>query len=306
MKVTNIVEVLCMRKKQQDSPLSLLFKDNVIAKDLINHVLNLPEVIKAEDLLEGDTRETGKYRGKQKRFFRTRYRDVMKQIRNERRILIVGVENQQRCDPIMPLRVVEGELLDYTRQYAEIRLQHRREWKDENGNKKIPDDVDFYEYKAGFLWTDRLIPVTTIVVYWGRDPWRGPKHFRGLLKNGEDVKTIESEMVVLDVCRMSDEEIMTWDMDLRTVFWITKYAEDEDKLFAYMKENSAYVENVPELIYDAIESTTGSTALKLLRSRMKTEKNRQRAWCWQWQRIIWISLKSLAMPKGKFLPSEGG
>lgn len=99
---------------------------------------------------------------------------------------------------------------------------------------------------------------------------------------------------------------MTWDMDLRTVFWITKYAEDEDKLFAYMKENSAYVENVPELIYDAIESTTGSTALKLLRSRMKTEKNRQRAWCWQWKRIIWISLKSLAMPKGKFLPSEGG
>ena len=119
-----------MRKKQQDSPLSLLFKDNVIAKDLINHVLNLPEVIKAEDLLEGDTRETGKYRGKQKSFFRTRYRDVMKQIRNERRNLIVGVENQQRCDPIMPLRVVEGELLDYTRQYAEIRLQHRREWKD--------------------------------------------------------------------------------------------------------------------------------------------------------------------------------
>ena len=71
MKVTNIVEVLCMRKKQQDSPLSLFFKDNVIAKDLINHVLNLPEVIKAEDLLEGDTRETGKYRGKQKSFFRT-------------------------------------------------------------------------------------------------------------------------------------------------------------------------------------------------------------------------------------------
>lgn len=47
-----------MRKKQQDSPLSLLFKDNVIAKDLINHVLNLPEVIKAEDLLEGDTQES--------------------------------------------------------------------------------------------------------------------------------------------------------------------------------------------------------------------------------------------------------
>ena len=39
-----------------------------------------------------------------------------------------------------------------------------------------------------------------------------------------------------------------------------------------MKENKNYVENVPELIYDAIESTTGSTALKLLKSKMITEE----------------------------------
>ena len=39
-----------------------------------------------------------------------------------------------------------------------------------------------------------------------------------------------------------------------------------------MKENKNYVENVPELIYDAIESTTGSKALKLLKSKMITEE----------------------------------
>ena len=41
--------------KKQDSPLSLLFRDNSIAKDLINHVLAFPEEIHAEDLSEGDT-----------------------------------------------------------------------------------------------------------------------------------------------------------------------------------------------------------------------------------------------------------
>ncbi len=65
-----------MTVKKQDSPLSLLFRDNTIAKDLINHVLAFPEEIHAEDLPEGDTRETGKYETGLKSFFRTRYRDV--------------------------------------------------------------------------------------------------------------------------------------------------------------------------------------------------------------------------------------
>ena len=258
--------------KKQDSPLSLLFRDNSIAKDLINHVLAFPEEIHAEDLSEGDTRETGKYETGLKSFFRTRYRDVLKQVKSGKRILIVGMENQQRPNPIMTLRVLEGEVLDYLRQYSDIRMKHRREWKDENGKSHKPKGIDFYEYKEGFLWTDRLIPVTTIVLYWGRVPWRGPRHFKGILDDSEDVRTIDLEMYVLDVCRMSDEEINTWDMDLRTVFWFTKYAQDMDKLLCYMKENKNYVENVPELIYDAIESTTGSKALKLLKSKMITEE----------------------------------
>lgn len=83
--------------------------------------------------------------------------------------------------------------------------------------------------------------------------------------------TIETEVNLLDVCRMTEEEICSYTSELRTVFGFRKYAEDKDKLKAFIDNNEEYFSNVSETALNALDELTHSPELK----EMRTLKNQK-------------------------------
>lgn len=162
---------------KKDSATTLLFKSrNENFAELFNRTMPDFEPLRPEDLSEEDIKETA-YLQITKEDGGTalvQYRDVVKGTRNGRIFAILGIENQSEIDYAMPFRVLELDFVNYARQVQIIRERHAREWRDEKGNMHIPGGISTGEYLGRFLKEDRIICCTTLVVYWGEQPWDGP------------------------------------------------------------------------------------------------------------------------------------
>ena len=108
-----------------------------------------------------------------------KYRDGMKifsGMSDEKAVyLLLGVELQSEVHYAMPVKDMVYDALQYAAQVEEAAKSHRNE------RKNIPPEVrksekkpNSGEYLSGFYREDRLLPVITLVVYFGADPWDGP------------------------------------------------------------------------------------------------------------------------------------
>lgn len=79
------------------------------------------------------------------------------------------LENQETVDYSMPVRVLLREALEYDRQVKDIRRRNNASCKGEQEKETAGE----YLYKV--RKTDRLCPVSTLIVYWGNEPWDGPR-----------------------------------------------------------------------------------------------------------------------------------
>lgn len=77
---------------------------------------------------------------------------------------------------------------------------------------------------------------------------------------------VQVDMNLLDVCRMSDEEICGYTGELRTVFGFRKYAEDKEKLGRFIISNREHFSNVSETAMNALEELTHSPELTKIRT----------------------------------------
>ena len=75
-----------------------------------------------------------------------------------------------------------------------------------DGDIHVPEDVTAGEYLGRFLKSDKIERCVTLVVYWGKDPWDGPTKLSELFRGADlSCHTVQLEMNLLDVCRMTDE-----------------------------------------------------------------------------------------------------
>ena len=73
------------------------------------------------------------------------------------------------------------------------------------------------------------------------------------------------KMNLLDVCRMPDEEILSYNSELRTVFGFMKYARDRDKLKEFINNNPKHFNSVSETALNALDELTHSPELREIR-----------------------------------------
>ena len=89
------------------------------------------------------------------------------------------------------------------------------------------------EYLSGFGKGDKLLPVITLVVYFGAKAWDGPKSLHEMLAV-KDTKALayiaDYKLNLLEPATMSDEEIAKLKSDLKDVFFFIKYSGDKEKL----------------------------------------------------------------------------
>ena len=99
--------------------------------------------------------------------------------------MILGVEDQSDIHYAMPVKDMVYDSLHYASQVEEAARSHRRETGKVREDKVRAEEyeptesvtgkkVSSGEYLTGFYKEDRLIPVITLVVYFGADKWDAP------------------------------------------------------------------------------------------------------------------------------------
>lgn len=151
------------------------FSDNRRFADLFNTVWFHREVISPEELcdaaevyheLEAEKRlpET---RGRR----RERIRDVCKVMKSGMTLRILALENMELVDYAAPLRCIQYDVMEYSRQVDRLRKKNRQE-------KRLATSA---EMLCGLRQTDRLMPVYTLCLYHGADKWDGPRSLRDMM-----------------------------------------------------------------------------------------------------------------------------
>ena len=148
--------------------LNRYFEDGERYADLINgYAFNGDQVVRKEDVQELDPRETGRLGrrpGVQK------YRDSIRRVVLGARFVLIGLEHQDQVHYAMPVRVMLQDAAEYDRQLRRIRRANRR-----------VGGLTGAEFLGGFTRRDRVCPVITLVLYYGKKPWDGAMDLHGLM-----------------------------------------------------------------------------------------------------------------------------
>ena len=134
-------------------------------------------------------RFTGKTGSGRTARIRSRYRDVFKEIGKVKVVLMIGTERQSFVDYSMPVRVMDYDALEYKDQIQRIASERKTENVAKSGKKK----VELSPIKK----EDRLIPVITLVLYMGEEPWNAAKNLHGLLDFSEVPKNLETIFLII-------------------------------------------------------------------------------------------------------------
>lgn len=182
------------------------------------------ECWKAEDISEADRRGTDARRGA-----RERYRDLFKKVDSALVHLYIGTELMEYVDYTMPLRVMDSDTLSYLQQKKAISKGHMER-----------KDLEREEYLSRFSRADRLLPVATLVLYCGEQPWDGAECLHEMLDFGklpEQFKTyVENYAIhILDVCHTPDERLREFPREICFLLMCIKYAKDKEA-FSRLKE----------------------------------------------------------------------
>ena len=85
--------------------------------------------------------------------------------------MLLGNEGQEHVHYAMPLRVMGYDYGTYKKQYDDKARSYRE---NKDGRKGMDSD----EVLSGLKRADRLVPVITLVVYYGERPWDGAMSLR--------------------------------------------------------------------------------------------------------------------------------
>lgn len=96
--------------------------------------------------------------------------------------LILGIEGQESIHYAMPMRVMGYDYGTYKKQYDDIAAKY----------KKF-DGLSRDEYLSRMRKTDKLIPVITIVIYYGEKPWDGALSLSEMLDIPEGLESLVSD-----------------------------------------------------------------------------------------------------------------
>ncbi len=181
--------------------------------------------------------------------FWTKYRDVLKKalIKTDGKnyFVLLGVENQTEVHTAMPLRSLLYDTLRYTKQAEDIALEYRRQRKEGH-----PPKMTNAEFLSGWKYTDKLIPVITLVIYYGTEDWTGAKSLHDMFSEDVDEKILECvpdyKINLIEPNKIEDFD--KFQSDFGELLKSIRYKDDEAELTKIFTSMTA----IDTLIADAI------------------------------------------------------
>ena len=232
-------------------------QDNEVFADVFNYQLFDGEpVIQSRDLKELDPTEliilpdkspdaAIVEQGKQRRQKQNRSNELIKgQFRDILRNTIIrsggnavyqlrlGTELQTAIHYAMPVRNQLYDAAEYYKQIEQTIRRHKREH-DYKGHSSD-------EFTSWFYKEDDLIPVFTLTIYFGSDPWDGPKSLHEMMHSAdpEILKHIPDYRIhLIEPARLTECDLLKFQSSFREVMGYIKYSKDAAALKKYIKDN---------------------------------------------------------------------
>ena len=230
--------------------------------DLFNHLIyDGNEVIDPNRLQELDTTSTFiPFDENGKAFPVQRYRDVLKSTvimkdDNVAYSLILGIENQTTIHYAMPVRNMGYDAFHYASQVNSI----SKHSKSKNNN---------VEFLSSLKKDDKIIPVITLVVYFGQKPWDGPMSIYEMFTTNEKeiLKFVPNyKMNLISPISMEREEI-------------DKFKSNFKELAAFIrcgKDKKAMQELVKQEAFKHLDPVVANIANDVTNAGLKIEVNQE-------------------------------
>ena len=179
-----------------------------------------------------------------------KYRDIIMKWRNQATLVLLANESQDKVHYAMPHKVMLYDGMDYE-------TQIRNNWKNFNDrrkqNKKTGQPLEHLtagEYLSRFRKKDRLIPIISLVFYYGSEPWDGPVDLYDMFQlegTKEENEILEKNLPnykinLVDAERLEDVE--KFSDDLQVILTMLRYRDSKEELTDYINENKKFFQNV--------------------------------------------------------------
>lgn len=240
---------------QKDISLVRYFEDRERYADLINgFVFQGKQIVSGEDVQEMDSRVTGVFGRLKHRFMVQKYRDCVRKIVFGMDFAVIGIENQDRIHYGMPVRIMMEDAAGYDRQMRQIKRHH-----------SIRKDLTGDEFLGGFAKQDKVYPVVTICIYYGREPYDGATELYQMMEY-ENLPDPLRELLNnyrIQVLEIRDfPGIDRFQTDLKEVFGFIQRSGDVAAERKFTDEHAEAFETLDEEAFDVIVSVTGSGELE--------------------------------------------
>lgn len=218
------------------------------------------QVILPGKLTELDTAEIAvPYGADQASVPEQRYRDVKKLLTamtdGKAAYCILAAENENKVNYAMPVKDGLYDFVQLAKQVNEAAASHRKAMEEGKGRKPVSD-----EYLSGFWKEDRLLPVVTLVIYYGADAWDGPVSLREMYADCDEAilsHAADYRINLIAPAQLSETELDGFHTSFREVMKYIKYSSDGKKLKAAV-DNDERFQSVERQAVDVINVVTGS------------------------------------------------
>ncbi len=250
--------------QEQDVVSKEYFEEDARIADFINgYFFKGKQVVSAKDVREADSAVFGRVRWFGRWTGRQRYRDIVRRVLLGIRFAMVGIEEQGLIHFAMPVRAMGYDFLSYDRQVKRIKKRH----------SILKDLKGSAQFLSGVSSEDLLEPVVTVILYYGEEPWSGPKSLHDMLKLEdfpEDFRAMVNDypLHIFEVNHFPHLDYFK--TDLRLVFGFLQNRSHKERLKQFVRDNEQELSSLED---DACEMiTVMSHSEELLRMKDKFRK----------------------------------
>lgn len=226
----------------KDTATTRYMQQNDVFADAFNYfIYGGEQVIDPASLVELDTREIGLpyggTEGAEQPVQRTR--DVIKSVTamtdQRTAFLVLAIENQANVHYAMPVKDMVYDALQYAKQVEKAVASHKK-----SGDYK---GADSDEYLSGFMKSDHLMPVVTLVVYFDAKAWDGPLSIHEMFAE-QDARIMalvpDYKINLIAPASIPDEDFAKFSSNLKEVLAFIKYSRDKEKMQTLLENDPVF------------------------------------------------------------------
>ena len=227
---------------QADVNVNLWLKDTKRFADLFNAILFHGEtVILPENLHPSpETTAVSLQDAQGKNVVKKLYRDIIMNWQDQAVLMLLAVESQTAIHYAAPLKVMLYDSMEYAEQV-------RVKWKEH------PPRLSSAEFLSRFQKNDKLIPVITLIFYYGTEEWDGPLELHQMFDLGTEKNHAEL------IRRLKNLE--SFQSDLQIIFGMLQCSQDKYALRTYVANHKDYFQKLDLETYHALGAFLNSRQL---------------------------------------------